>query len=886
MNTDSQQTGSHRASTPTRFRRRAWAPWLLVLALWLSCAGAALAQSCAVSPASLPDGTVGAAYSQAITSAGLAPYTFSVSAGALPAGLTLAAGGTLSGTPTIVDISNFTITVYDSASCTDSQAYTVAVAAATITLAPASLPGGTSGTVYSQTVTASGGTAPYTFAVTAGSLPTGLVLTSAGAVSGTPAAAGTYGFTITATDAYGSTGAQLYSVVIAAPAISLSPGILPGGTIGTVYSETVTASGGTAPYTFAVTTGSLPAGLALTSAGVVSGTPATAGTYGFTITATDAYASTGSQLYSVVIAAPAISLSPGTLPGGTTAVAYSQTVTASGGSSPYSFAVTAGSLPTGLALTSAGVLSGTPTAAGTYGFTITATDAFGSTGAQAYSVGVMAPAIVLAPAALPAGQAGTAYSQTISASGGVGPYIFSLTSGTLPDGLALATDGTLSGTPTAPGAPTFTVTATDSNGAIGSRSYTLTIANGVVPVAVSKQVSTQMDIPVQVDLTLGASGGPFTSATVISVGPGGTATVSPGEVLTFTPSQGFLGSVQVDFTLSNAWGPSAVASITFVVGARLDPVKDPDVVGIQTATDGVVRIFAENPMRNVDRRMDTLHDLEKGCGWWVSETTRSGSRGADAVGSSQSFRVNGVTFGGDCPTSHHLSFGVALGYDRNRQDIGIHGSHLYGQAKSGMGYGSFHPTVPFFIDGSIGHQRITLQTMRALPGSQSVVEGQRTGDQTFSSWTGGYRLKRKTWEINAYSRVDVAKASLDGYSEDGDPTQALRYGDESIETRTNTLGIRGKFQHESRWGMVEPRMRVEFLHDFHLQGGTSVQYVDQPNGAQYLLAPQVGGGNRQLLELGVVLNTRLLTLNLQYLAVYGGLYGNDRAWTLTFENSR
>ncbi len=300
----------------------------------------------------------------------------------------------------------------------------------------------------------------------------------------------------------------------------------------------------------------------------------------------------------------------------------------------------------------------------------------------------------------------------------------------------------------------------------------------------------------------------------------------------------------------------------------------------------MVRNFAEDTTRNVDRRMDSLHDLVLGCGWWISDMNRSGSRSSDAVGASQSFRLNGVTLGGDCPTSHHLTFGVALGYDRDHQDIGVRGTHLDAHATSGIGYGSFHPHLPFFIDGSAGHQRITLHTRRALPGSQAIVEGERSGEQTFSSWTAGYRWKRTAKEIAAYARMDIAQARLQGYSEDGDPTQALRYGDESIATRTRTLGLRGKLQHKTQWGMIEPRMRVEFLHDFHTQGGTSVQYVDQPEGPQYFLAPQNDGRNRRLFELGVVFNTRLLTLNLQYLGIFGGLYGNDRSWTLTFQNSR
>jgi hypothetical protein len=79
---------------------------------------------------------------------------------------------------------------------------------------------------------------------------------------------------------------------------------------------------------------------------------------------------------------------------------------------------------------------------------------------------------------------------------------------------------------------------------------------------------------------------------------------------------------------------------------------------------------------------------------------------------------------------------------------------------------------------------------------------------------------------------------------------------------------------------------VEVLHDFHDRGGTWVQYVDQPDGPRYFLAPQDDGGNREVLELGVVFKTRLLTINLQYLGMYGGAFDNDHAFSLTFQNAR
>ncbi|MFH0994352.1 MAG: ice-binding family protein [Pseudomonadota bacterium] len=273
-----------------------------------------------------------------------------------------------------------------------------------ISLTPPPLPPGIVGNLYSQTITASGGTAPYTFSVTAGALPTGLSFTS-GLISGTPTTAGTSTFTVTATDAVGCTGLQAYTIVINAPVcptISLLPAPpLPQGIVGNLYSQTITASGGTAPYTFSVTAGPLPTGL-LFASGLISGTPTTVGTSTFTVTATDAIGCTGLQAYTIVINAsvcPSITLTPPPLPQGTLGVAYNQTITASGGTAPYTFSVTAGALPTGLSFAS-GLISGTPTTAGASTFTVTATDAIGCTGLQAYTV-TIAAAVVAAATAVP-----------------------------------------------------------------------------------------------------------------------------------------------------------------------------------------------------------------------------------------------------------------------------------------------------------------------------------------------------------------------------------------------------------------------------------------------------------------------------------------------------
>src|SRR6185312_13122457 len=260
--------------------------------------------------------------------------------------------------------------------------------ASALTLSPATLPGGTVGSAYSQTLAASGGTGGYSFALSAGTLPAGLSLTSAGVLSGTPTTATTYSFTIKATDSAGSGGSRAYNVTISpSNTLTLSPASLGGGTVGSVYNQTITATGGTVPYTFAVTAGSVPAGLTLSSGGVLSGTPTTATTFSFTVKATDSTGTIGSQIYNVTIArANILTLSPATLPNATHSLPYNQKITATGGTAPYRFSVTAGALPTGLALFGSGSFGGAPTTAGTYSFTVTATDSGNGTGSRQYSL--------------------------------------------------------------------------------------------------------------------------------------------------------------------------------------------------------------------------------------------------------------------------------------------------------------------------------------------------------------------------------------------------------------------------------------------------------------------------------------------------------------------
>jgi hypothetical protein len=183
-----------------------------------------------------------------------------------------------------------------------------------------------------------------------------------------------------------------------------------------------------------------------------------------------------------VVATP-IKVKPGTVSDGTVNVGYTETLTAMGGTAPYTFSVSTGTVPAGLALSSGGVLSGTPTTAGVSNFTVQATDASPShrVGSNSYSLTIFT--LNVTPETLPVGLAGSPYLVTLEASGTVTPYSFAVVSGVLPDGLSLASDGTLSGTPTTGGVRKFVVQATDNNDPTrtGQREYKLKIKLGIAP---------------------------------------------------------------------------------------------------------------------------------------------------------------------------------------------------------------------------------------------------------------------------------------------------------------------------------------------------------------------------------------------------------------------
>jgi len=521
----------------------------------------------------LPSATVGRSYSNTLTArAGTQPYTWSVHVGTLPPGLSLVAStGVVSGTPTATGAWSLTVRVTDAAGAWENKPL-VMTAAEVLAITTAGLPAGTVGAAYNRVIDVAGGVPPYSRSVISGSLPAGLRIDGlTGAVSGTPTAAGTSSFTVRVSDTASSSVTKGYSIVIhAAPNITTSS--LAGGTVGVAYSQTLAVTGGTSPLSWSISNSSLPSGLSLGAAtGVISGTPNTSGTSNFTVRLQDTAGATTTKPLSITIcAAPVITTT--SLPNGTRATAYSNALAATGGKSPLAWSLQAGALPTGLSLNgSTGVISGTPSATGSWGFTAKVTDANSASATKALSISVYA-GVGITTSSLPADTVGIAYSQTLAAGGGVEPYAWAIHAGSLPAGLSLDTaSGTISGTPSAAGTSNFTVRVTDNVSASGTKALSIVI-NPIPSV-------TTTSLPAGVmggaySQTLASAGGTAPIIWSVSDGslPAGLSLGASSGKISGTPNAAGTSSFTV--TATDGVGATGTVGLSIVINAALAIVTD------------------------------------------------------------------------------------------------------------------------------------------------------------------------------------------------------------------------------------------------------------------------------------------------------------------------
>jgi hypothetical protein len=364
------------------------------------------------------------------------------------------------------------------------------------TIETSSLNGATATDQYSQTLTAggvSGGT--WSWALQSGSLPSGLTLSSSGVISGTPAAstAGTQStFSVLATNSQcpSSPATRSFTLAVGVPPMSITTQNLNSGEYGVTYSDqTLSATGGQlGDYQWTAT--GLPTGLSLSTSGVLSGTPETTGNFNVQITVADSTGQTAavSAYYTITVTFPPLQITTASLNSGQDTIAYtSQTLTATGGtamefpandrSSMYVWSATG--LPTGLSLSTSGVLSGTPTESGTYNPQITVADAAGNVPSvtQTFTLDIARPPLTFTTTTLTAIQ-GQSYTGQVVAQGGQAPYTMYRIAGSLPSGMTF-NNGTITvASSVASGDYQFTIGLSDSqsNPATAQETFNMWVA--------------------------------------------------------------------------------------------------------------------------------------------------------------------------------------------------------------------------------------------------------------------------------------------------------------------------------------------------------------------------------------------------------------------------
>jgi large repetitive protein len=335
------------------------------------------------------------------------------------------------------------------------------------------------GLVYRYEIGTHAGCLPHHLVILSGQLPPGLSLTQlndhTGLVSGMATEAGTFSVWLAVRDCDNRSAETLFTFDVWERRFSIATGSLAPAALGSPYSATLATSGIASNTTWAVTSGSLPAGLTLSQEGAISGTPTAVGSSTFTVQATgNAKDFTGTRIdskqYTLNVTALAASLSQSTAEAG---VSFRTTLVATGGQAPYTWSATGA--PAGLTVGSDGSVSGVPRTAGTFTLTAHVVDANGASKDVAVRL-VVRPRLAIVAKALPSAVAGHTYGAKVAVRGGVAGLRWNIAAGSLPAGLKLgASTGRITGLPVRAGTFRITLRVRDALGAVSKKTLSLRV---------------------------------------------------------------------------------------------------------------------------------------------------------------------------------------------------------------------------------------------------------------------------------------------------------------------------------------------------------------------------------------------------------------------------
>ena len=685
-----------------------------------------------------------------------------------------------------------------SGSMTSAQAeVAITVLSPTLATLPGGLPAATAGTAYTQTLTTSGGAAPYRYQST-GALPNGIVLGTDGTLAGTPTVAGSYAFTVRATDSSTGTGPfskdTSYTLVVDAPQIAFTLSTLPKPTTASGYNQRLQVSGGAAPYSFRVTSGSLPGGLSLGTDGTFSGTAQGAGSYTFDVTVTDANQFTASQSYTleVIEALQQITAFVAT----PSAPVYSAegrfAISASGGASgnPVLFASTTPAVcridGSSVTMLSAGRCSLTANQAGN---------------AQ-YQAAAQVTLDVDITAAVPElqwpqelqkviGEAAFDLVEPQSPSRGAFSYSSSNTSVATVQGRTVTLVG--------PGMALITVSQAAAGGyAVGTAQLRLVVSERPDP---SRDPGVVASLQAQVDASVR-----FASAQQANI-------------------RDRLRQVR-----SGSNASSNQLALSYSAGDNMPALSVP-----------VSRLGSS-----------ALPTLPTGWGMWASGTA---SYGAGPGRGSYDFRTDGLTVGVDHAFNDQFLLGVAGSIGRNRSDLEGNDARVTADQRSLAAYGLWRGGGHLFVDGMLAAGALDFDSRRWSSEADAFAQGRRNGDQWFGSLAFGYEHRRDGMSLTGYGRIEASRSTLDSFREQGAGLYDLVYREQVVRNSAAAVGLEGSYLSADPEARARPFWSVEYRQALDDKGDAYLNYAVGPRAQDYLL--RMRSYNDHALSLSAGVDVRL-----------------------------
>ena len=292
------------------------------------------------------------------------------------------------------------------------------------------------GVEYEKQLSAEGGQGGYTWSIVEGAAPEGMELTDRGVIHGTPVNLGDAMFTVRAESEDGLTADRSFTLSVeeAPSPVTVVTEELPDATRGEPYRAALAADGGDGTWTWFVLDGGLPEGLSLSDGGVIEGTPTAGGEFTFLVKARAGTGQYGTRELTLRVVDDPVVVTTETLPSGTLGVPYQAQLEAEGAGGAYDWAIVEGALPAGLSLNGDGVIQGLPSQSGESDFWVRATASDGQADERRLEISITALPVVINAASLPLGQVGVDYDVALTAQGGDGAFVWSLSEGSLPVG--------------------------------------------------------------------------------------------------------------------------------------------------------------------------------------------------------------------------------------------------------------------------------------------------------------------------------------------------------------------------------------------------------------------------------------------------------------------